>query len=103
MRRGCARLTGPALGLRQHAEDAVVVGDEAASATGVARAQPRSDGSAERHRSRTCLASGYDAVLVLKTVASCPVGSTLAQLSAFCSRSLQFTSTRWGKKRGKDL
>src|SRR4051794_35792415 len=29
-------------------------------------------GSAERHRSRTCLASGYDAVLVLKTRSTQP-------------------------------
>jgi hypothetical protein len=28
-------------------------------------------GSTERHRSRTCLASGYDPVLVLKTSGSC--------------------------------
>jgi hypothetical protein len=40
--------------------------DEALGAVRV-MPQTRAFGSTERHRSRTCLASGYDAVLVLKT------------------------------------
>ncbi len=79
----------------------MVVGDEAASATGVAQAQPRSDGSAERHRSRTCLASGYDAVLVLKTSGSRPEGSSSAQLSAGHPLSFQFVPVGCGKSRAK--
>jgi hypothetical protein len=31
------------------------------------------------------------------------VGSVMAQLSTVRFRSIQFTSARWGKKRGKDF
>jgi hypothetical protein len=51
-------------------------------------------GLTERHRSRTCLASGYDAVLVSKFTESCPDGTDSAQLGVVRFRSLQVTSAR---------
>ena len=50
-----------------------------------AESQPARNASTERHRSRTCLASGYDAVLVLKTSWGTSPGRSAGELICLSS------------------